>query len=85
MDRHLRWPCRALSPHPAGTDTGRLRGQGRFACDHLVVNGKPNGSVADTAGLVDAHGAAGPNPATVTLTDSLGSSVTVPVTVVKRK
>lgn len=48
----------------------------------LMVNGKANGTVTDTAGVVYAHGGADPAPTTVTLTDSLGSSVTVPVTVV---
>ncbi len=26
--------CRALSPHPASTDTGHSRGQGRLPCAH---------------------------------------------------
>ncbi len=51
----------------------------------LVVNGKANGTVTNNGGLVAAHGTTEPNPATVTLTDSLGTTVTVPVTVVKRK
>ena len=51
----------------------------------LLVTGKANGSVTDSGGLVSANGSVEPNPATVTLTDNLGSSVTVPVTVTKRK
>jgi hypothetical protein len=47
----------------------------------LIDNGAPAGTVTDNAGVIYAHGGAKPTSGTVTLTDSLGSSVTVPVTI----